>query len=213
MFEALPGWINFYSVSSLLALVLLGALLYAVYTLMQDQDAGQRWPPTAPAACPDGWKIDAAGWCVVPGADTSCGAAGGNKSGSGKPGPADQAWQTEGSQPSAWVANKLVCNNNTGTLHASASNYAALRKLVPGGAHKPDPKSAGAFTTEGLTDADWRAGIVGLDLRDAEPAGAAVRRAVCKQFDIEWDGVTNVDPPTALPGSPAAAPAAAPPAK
>jgi hypothetical protein len=210
MFEALLGWNNFYSVATLIVLVLLGAVLYGVYYLMQNQDGGQVWPPTAPAACPDGWKVDAAGWAVVPEADDSCGANGGGTT-NGTPAPADLAWQTEGSQPSAWVANKLVCNNNTGSLHASAANYDTLRKLVPGGAHKPDPKNEGAFTTEGLTSEDWRAGLVGLDLRDAGPVGAAVRRAVCKTFGIEWDGVTNVDPPTSLPGSPAGAHPTSPP--
>lgn len=174
MFE---GWFNFYSVFAVVVLVLFAVFMYSVYRMMEYQNAATPWPP-ATSSCPDGWTLDSAGWCLIPKAGTKC---------TTTPSATGGAWQTTGSQPSAWAPNQLVCSVNVGTLHATGSTYKELIAIVPA-VHKSDSTASGGFTGLDITPADFRAGLVSIDFRTA---AMELRRKFCEEYGIFWDGITS----------------------
>lgn len=178
-------WINFFTITFAVVAAFLVFGLYKVYPLMKYQDAGTPWPPTTPK-CPDGWVLDTAGWCVIPGVVSGCGSGAG---GAGGVKPAE-VWQTTGSLPSAWIrrptctSSSSSSNNNVGTLHTDDATYARLLSLVPA-VHKP-AAVPGTFTSSDIVPQDFRDGKVAIHFADAP---IEVRRKFCATYGIFWDGV------------------------
>lgn len=176
------GWINFYSVSFVIALVFLVGVMYYVYGLMEYQNAAMPWPPTT-ASCPDGWRLDAAGWCQIPAVE-ACPRAPATAAGTETTG----MWYTVGSLPSAWTNTRHVCAANTGSIHSTNTQaaYTALTGLVPA-VHMEDSAKPGTFTNVGITPTHFRDGKVAIDFREAS---LEARRKFCDTYGILWDGVT-----------------------
>lgn len=188
-------WINFYSVLTLVALIVMGVFFYYVYDIMEHQNAAAPWPPNGPASVPDGWRFDSAGWAIVPAANLACTAAGTSQVVSYTSG-----WHTVGSAPSAWKSDAAPapCAFNVGLLHKVDTDaaYTAIAAMVPGGVHKEDAN--GGFTTTGIVKADYRDGKVSLNFtidptKKDTTSDMDVRRKFCIAYGVFWDGVADPD--------------------
>jgi hypothetical protein len=189
-------WFNFYSVTVLLALIMMGVFLYYVYDIMAFQNAAAPWPPTGAAPTPDGWTLDSAGWAIIPAADLVCSAVGTT------PAPYTNGWQTVGSAPSAWKSDAAPapCAFNVGLLHPTSANatdahYTAIAAMLPA-VHKTSTTDPSGFTTTGIVKADYRSGLVSVDFsidpseKDVKSA-TEKRRKFCVTYGVFWDGVAD----------------------
>lgn len=133
-------YLNFYTIFGLGFVFLFFAAMYYIVWVMQYQNAATPFPAVgASAPCPDGWELDAAGWCKVP-----------------------------PSRVTAATVSRSV-SPNVGTIHTDDPTYAKFVGSVPGAHKAAVPATVPpTYTTANITPDDFSKGLVSIDFTKAD---------------------------------------------
>lgn len=131
-------YLNFYTITGIGFLFLFAAALYYIVWVMQYQNAATPFPATG-AACPDGWMLDDAKWCVIPGVNPSSGTA-------------------------AATTNVGTIHTDDATYTKLMTSVPGIHKAIITSPPTVPPN----YTAANITPADFRNGLVSIDFTKAD---------------------------------------------